>query len=76
MIDDQPEIPDDATSQEPRSSSPRGPGASDALVKRDDRVIGAMRLPIEGAAEFVDHFNQIYEAIGLSLEPDETLWRK
>lgn len=71
MTDDQPESPGDPTVHHSPSSSPRGLSASDALVKRDDRVIGSTRLPMKGAAKFIEHFNQTYQAIGLTIEPIE-----
>ena len=51
------------------SSSNRGARICDAVVMKDDRAVGPMRLPDNRADDFVDHFNRTYQDIGMSLEP-------
>lgn len=51
------------------SSSNRGPGACDAIVRIQDRQVGIIRLPENRADDFVDQFNRTYHELGLTLQP-------
>lgn len=57
------------------SSSNRGASPCAAVVIRDHRVAGPIRLPDNRADDFVAHFNRTYQGLDLSLEllpePDE-----
>ncbi len=51
-----------------RSSSPRDGGVCDAVVCDGDRHTGPVRLPRSRSTDFIDHFNRIYEGLGLELK--------
>lgn len=52
---------------EGRSSSNRVAGISDAVLWKDHRVLGPMRLPESRTEDFVADFNRIYRGIGIVL---------
>ncbi|SMP57159.1 hypothetical protein SAMN06265222_105269 [Neorhodopirellula lusitana] len=49
-------------------SSNRFAGPSEAVVTRDDQMVGAMLLPQRDGQSFVEEFNRTYRSIGLSVE--------
>ena len=51
------------------SSSNREASICDAVVMKDDRAVGPLRLPDHRADDFVSHFNRTYAELGMSLEP-------
>lgn len=50
------------------SSSNRRAEPCDAVVYRDDRAIGPLRLPSKNAASFIEQFNRLYGDSGMALE--------
>jgi hypothetical protein len=42
-----------------------------AVIATDRSAVGALRLPMQGAAEFVREFNQRYERMGWHAVPHE-----
>jgi hypothetical protein len=52
------------------SSQPR-PLPAEAIVRRDDKSIGPIRLP-EKPTTFVQTFNRIYGEKGLTIQPVQT----
>ena len=54
---------------QPKSSSNRETTISDAVLWKNQRPLGPMRLPENRAAEFVADFNRIYRGLGMSLRP-------
>ncbi len=50
------------------SSSNRSGGVCDAVVAKDDRITGPVRLPLAESNNFVDEFNRIYGEVGMSLK--------
>lgn len=55
-----------------KSSSNREGGVSDAVLWKDRRAVGPMRLPQSRAEDFVFDFNRIYRGIGIVLNALET----
>ncbi len=51
------------------SSSNREASICDAVVMKDNRAVGPLRLPNHRADDFVSHFNRIYAELGMSLAP-------
>ncbi len=54
-------------------SSPRSAVACDAVLHRDDRATGPMRLPVEEPSQFIDEFNRRYASVGLAVRPLDEL---
>jgi hypothetical protein len=53
------------------SSSNRVSEINDAVLTRDERAVGPMRLPDNRAGDFIDHFNRTYESLGMTVAPNE-----
>lgn len=53
------------------SSSNRVSEVNDAILTRDERTVGPMRLPDSRPDDFIDHFNRTYESLGMTLSPNE-----
>ena len=50
-----------------RSSSNRGAMVCDAVLLKNDRATGPLRLPVNRADDFIKHFNRTYEGLGIRL---------
>jgi hypothetical protein len=48
-------------------SSPSIPAICDAVVRRGSEVTGPIRLPREDSQSFIEAFNRLYSAAGLSI---------
>ena len=49
-------------------SSNRAIGTCDAVLHRQDRLVGPIALPHKDVQSFVQDFNATYQSIGLSIE--------
>lgn len=50
-----------------RSSSNRVTEINDAVLVKDQRAVGPMRLPENRAEDFIDQFNRTYGGLGMKL---------
>lgn len=62
---------DSPNTNNPVSSSNRISEINDAVLVRDERAVGPMRLPDNRPDDFIDHFNRTYESLGMTLTPNE-----
>jgi hypothetical protein len=59
------------TVTEERSSSNRVSEIKDAVLLKNERALGPMRLPESRPDDFIAHFNRTYEGLGMTLSPNE-----
>ena len=52
-----------------RSSSNRVSEINDAVLVKDQRALGPLRLPEIRPDDFIDHFNRTYQSLGITLSP-------
>jgi hypothetical protein len=60
-----------SSSNRSHSSSNRDASITDAVIVRENRNLGPIRLPEHRAEDFISLFNRLYDSVGLGLQKQE-----